>query len=430
MPTSQLWSKKSLHSVLRQTDTWNPAYKPRSCIRYIDVSAISNERLEITEAKSISGASAPSRARKIVKSGDTIFATIRPSLRRIAQVPPELHNEIASTAFCILRANRDCIDQRYLFFSVCNDSFITSVADLETGASYPAVRDTDILEQEIVIPPLNEQKKISFVLSALRKRFLQQFACIQNATDLKRAAMHKLFTCGLRGEPQKETEIGLVPESWICKELGDIVDIEYGIQAAVANATDPSIGSLILTNVNIELDGTINLDKRRYYKVPSRANERYTLRKGDVLFNWRSGSSNHVGKTAYFDLDGDFTYSSFILRFRPRTPVLAKYLYRWLRKLHGIGFFSSKRNVSSINSVFNASLSATIPIYFPHNEPEQQEIVDILDAIDSKIDLHRRKKAVLEELFKSMLHKLMSGEVRVDDLDLSALSPQDNEEKT
>ena len=44
---------------------------------------------------------------------------------------------------------------------------------------------------------------------------------------------------------------------------------------------------------------------------------------------------------------------------------------------------------------------------------EQREIVAIFDAIDRKIDLHRRKRAVLDELFKSLLHKLVTGEVRV-----------------
>jgi hypothetical protein len=52
---------------------------------------------------------------------------------------------------------------------------------------------------------------------------------------------------------------------------------------------------------------------------------------------------------------------------------------------------------------------------------EQREIVAILDAIDRKIDLHRQKRAVLDELFKALLHKLMAGEIRVADLDLSAL---------
>jgi type I restriction enzyme S subunit len=54
---------------------------------------------------------------------------------------------------------------------------------------------------------------------------------------------------------------------------------------------------------------------------------------------------------------------------------------------------------------------------------EQREIVAVLDAIDRKIDLHRRKRAVLDELFKALLHKLMTGEIRVSGLDLSALSP-------
>ena len=52
---------------------------------------------------------------------------------------------------------------------------------------------------------------------------------------------------------------------------------------------------------------------------------------------------------------------------------------------------------------------------------EQREIATILDTIDRKIDLHKRKRAVLESLFKSLLHKLMTGEIRVADLNLSAL---------
>ena len=61
------------------------------------------------------------------------------------------------------------------------------------------------------------------------------------------------------------------------------------------------------------------------------------------------------------------------------------------------------------------------PIAIPGQE-EQVEIVGILDAIDAKIDLHKRKKTVLEELFRGLLHKLMTGEIRVGALDLSALT--------
>jgi type I restriction enzyme, S subunit len=67
-------------------------------------------------------------------------------------------------------------------------------------------------------------------------------------------------------------------------------------------------------------------------------------------------------------------------------------------------------------------LSATIPVWAP-DDGQQREIVGILDAIDRKIDLHRKKRTVLDELFKALLHKLMTGEIRVSDLDLSTLAP-------
>ena len=274
-------------------------------------------------------------------------------------------------------------------------------------------------EQGIPTPPLREQRDIAQALRRIDDALSIQDEQLRTVQALKRAAMHTLFTRGLRGEAQKETEIGPVPESWAYDELGNLAEIAYGAQAAVANATDPAIGTLILTNVNLDIEGHINLEKSRYYKVPSEHRERLSLRKDDILFNWRSGSANHVGKTVLFDLNGDYTYSSFILRFRPHRLVSNKYLFRWLTHLRVSGFFTSQRNVSSINSVYNASLSATIPIWFPDHD-QQTEIVAVLDAIDRKIDLHRRKRAVLEELFKTLLHKLITGEIRVGELDWRA----------
>ena len=44
-----------------------------------------------------------------------------------------------------------------------------------------------------------------------------------------------------------------------------------------------------------------------------------------------------------------------------------------------------------------------------------------IGTIDRKIDLHRRKRAVLEDLFKALLHKLMTGGIRVGELDLACV---------
>ena len=52
---------------------------------------------------------------------------------------------------------------------------------------------------------------------------------------------------------------------------------------------------------------------------------------------------------------------------------------------------------------------------------EQHEIVAILGALDRKTDLHQRKRAVLDDLFRALLHRLMTGEINVSDLDFSVM---------
>jgi type I restriction enzyme S subunit len=69
----------------------------------------------------------------------------------------------------------------------------------------------------------------------------------------------------------------------------------------------------------------------------------------------------------------------------------------------------------------NATKLRTVVFPLPSSVEEQDEIVSVLDAIDRKIDLHRQKGAVLEDLFKSLLYKLMTGEIRASDLELSAI---------
>ncbi len=295
---------------------------------------------------------------------------------------------------------------------------IDAIASHESGASYPAVSDGNVLDCEILLPPKPEQQKIAAVLWKMQRAIATQDRLIAATRDLKQSAMQRLFTRGLRGEPLKETEIGLVPESWIEEPLGAIAEIDYGAQAAVANALDPTIGTPIFTNINISNDGSIDTTLLRYYAVPEKHRDRLALRKGDVLFNWRSGSSDHVGKTALFDLDGQYTYSSFILRFRLKRSVTPTYLHRYLNFIKSAGFFSRNRNVSSINSVFNASLSATIPVLYPATEEEQHAIASALATIDRKLTHHQRKRAALNDLFQTTLHQLMTAQIRVADLDI------------
>ena len=84
---------------------------------------------------------------------------------------------------------------------------------------------------------------------------------------------------------------------------------------------------------------------------------------------------------------------------------------------YGKAYFLKVAHKTTNLACINTAKLKAFPVLIPTLR-EQREIVSILDAIDLKIDLHRRKRAVLNDLFKALLHKLMTGEIRADDLDL------------
>jgi restriction endonuclease S subunit len=89
-------------------------------------------------------------------------------------------------------------------------------------------REMAYLEPVSLPSEIAEQKAIAHTLSTVQRAISAQERIIQTTTELKKALMQKLFTEGLRGEPQEETEIGLVPESWEVVPLSAICSFLSG----------------------------------------------------------------------------------------------------------------------------------------------------------------------------------------------------------
>ena len=88
----------------------------------------------------------------------------------------------------------------------------------------PLITQGIINEIALDIPPIPEQRKIAYVLSTVQKAIEQQDKLIKTTTELKKALMQKLFTEGLYGEPQKQTEIGPIPISWEIETLSNLLE--------------------------------------------------------------------------------------------------------------------------------------------------------------------------------------------------------------
>lgn len=131
----------------------------KESLDYFDIDSIDNQRSKITSPKKLLWSNAPSRAQQIVKKNDILFSTVRTYLKNIAIIEHHDSSPIASTGFCVLRPMMN-ISNKYLFWYTLTSPFLNTLSKIQRGTSYPAVRNSDVLEQQIPLPPLPEQHRI------------------------------------------------------------------------------------------------------------------------------------------------------------------------------------------------------------------------------------------------------------------------------
>lgn len=400
------WQLYPLSEVTEKADQVDPRSSPDRLWTYIDVSSVSNQSLSIETPQNLRGADAPSRARKRVKAGDTIVATVRPYLRRIAQVPDELDGEVCSTAFCVLRAQHGVLDPDYLYFAVLSNGFMRSLTELQRGSGYPAVSDRDVLAQKISLPDLDEQQAIAHVLRTVQRAREQTDQALGATVVLKQSLEAEAFRGTLLGMPSTdrlETRIGSLPSHWEVVQVGDIAkSVQYGISRR--GTPDGRVAILGIRNVNqgrVQLRGVGRVD------VSPEELSKFRLEAGDLLFT-RTNSFEKVGDVALFDLDDEFIFASYLLRIQlDRTKASPRYIAAYLASP---GVQHRLRRLAS-RAVGQANINATKLKSFDISVPplkEQDEIVRVLSVVDQKIAAEEQGRAALDELFKTLLDALIT----------------------
>lgn len=353
--------------------------------------------------------------------GDVLVAKITPSFENgkqalVQHLPTPFG--YATTEVVPLRAKEPGHDPRFLFFYLLHPDVRHYTAErMEGTTARQRVPDDVFLDLPFPRFEEGEQVAIADALELVHKGVDLCARYEKTLRDVKSVTMRELFTRGLRGEPQKETEIGPVAESWEVVSLGALGKIGNGTTPNRRNpaywqgGTTPWITSGRMYERQISgSDAHVTAEALRDSSLP-------LLRPGAVLIAI-VGQGRTLGHCAILNVEA--TVSRHVGFIQPNEGLITpEYLRGYLESQ-----YEYLRQLASGNGSTRGALTCAIlrDIRVPlPGISEQNDIVAILDAIDRKIDLHRRKKAVLEELFKSLLHKLMTGEVRVADLDLSAL---------
>ena len=272
---------------------------------------------------------------------------------------------------------------------------------LASGSTFKEITKGTLLNVEITLPPLPEQRAIANILQTIQEAKFTRQREIALERERKAALMDYLFSQGTKGEPRKQTEIGEIPESWEVVKLGDICyKPDYGY---TESANDSPVGPKFLRITDIQND-VVNWEKVPYCVCSQETKEKYLLKTGDIVIA-RIGAT--TGKAYIIDNCPEAIFASYLIRVRTKDDLLPIFLVQYFRSNNywkQIEQSKGGRLKGGVNIPILTNLVLPLPPL-----PEQCTIANIFQAIDEKTAALEREVELIDELFHAMLDELMTG---------------------
>lgn len=255
-------------------------------IEYIDTSAVTKNHFENPQILNIN--EAPSRAKRILKDGDTIISTVRPSQHHYGFMRNPKPNTIASTGFAVLTPKG--IDPFYLYSYLTQDSItntLNAIAEATT-TTFPAFRPEILSEMEIEIPELPTQKKIADILSAYDEKIENNNKITKNLEATAQTIFNEWFINlrfpGYEKVKMVDSEVGEIPAGWSVGKIKDFIRVESGFPFSSSVFNDQ--GKYKLVTIRNVQDGSFVTDCDNLIdELPSKLPEHCLLRSGDILLS-------------------------------------------------------------------------------------------------------------------------------------------------
>jgi len=215
----------------------------------------------------------------------------------------------------------------------------------------------------------------------------------------------------------KMTELGVLPEEWEVVRLGEYCNVFSGY--AFKSDDFCNNGILVVKIGNLQ-NGSIVFNAKESFFPREKINDdmsKFILNEGDILIALTGATTGKISlvpksvngallnqRVGKFSFYNDSLYKSFVMYY---------FITDEFQNHIKINIMQSAQGNISPKQI------ETFPIPLPPL-PEQQKIASILSAIDEKIEAEENKKKALEELFKTLLHNLMTAKIRVNQLEVTS----------
>jgi type I restriction enzyme, S subunit len=233
-----------------------------------------------------------------------------------------------NSGMVIFRPELDKLLPEFLYFFIHSPRFRKQISAVTSGTAQPQLPIRDIKGIKIPLPPLEEQQRIAAILDKADAVRRKRSHAIQLTEELLRATFLDMF-----GDPVTN------PKGWEVVSMRDVVsETQYGTGE---KANSDRIGIPVLRMNNITYAGEINLNDVKWCQISIEEEAKYTLKKGDLLFN-RTNSPELVGKTAVWRSDEKYAYAGYLVRIRFKEGIaLPEYISAYLNSSYGKKYLSA-----------------------------------------------------------------------------------------
>ncbi len=388
----------------------NPISEPDKIFELYSVPSMVDNYPEI-----IAGSDIGSSKQSVCKK-DVLLCKINPRINRVWKVSQFTDNElIASSEWIIIRNNH--IDANYLMYCFQSKYFrefmLSNVSGV--GGSLMRAQPKYVQTYPIPLPPLSEQQRIVERIEELFAKLDEAKERLQEVADSfavrKAAILHKAFT----GELTKQwrLENGVSDESWEEKKLHEVAFVQTGVMKGKHyNGETKLLPYLRVANVQ---DGYLKLDEIKEIAIDVNLIERYSLRKGDVLFT-EGGDYDKLGRgTVWNNEIPGCLHQNHVFAVRPNTSILFDcFLAYQSNSRYGKKYFLSCSKQTTNLASINSTQLKNFPVLLP-SLPEQHEIVRLIDDLlareRSAQQAAEQALASIDLMKKSILARAFRGEL-------------------
>lgn len=325
-------------------------------------------------------------------------------------------NGICSTEYLPIKVISDELDKDYLFYNLISDDFTNSINASRKGTSnsHQRIDIENVFEYEIIVPNIEEQKKIASIFRTIDKKIEVNKAINRN--------LHNQINALYSGKFEQYIISNNLPVGWQLVKIGDIAEVKNGFAFKGTDfVEDGTVPVIKIKNVK---PYKILLNTIDYVKEETIiGKDRFKIKHGDILItltgNRKDGSPDSwVGKVAVFDVFGDYYLNQRLGIIEPDTSkvstyYLSEFLSSWAMQKYFIERATSSGGQANISPDLIKKIEFTIP-----SKSEMDEFDNLVSSYYKAIAKLQDEMNKLEILRDTILPKLMSGDVDVSELNL------------